>query len=130
MKNSFFKNYFNDFRLHLEDNSYNYSNLETIANIFKNTASKGNKIIFLGNGGSAAMASHVTVDMTKNANVRAINFNEADLITCLSNDYGHDRWMSSALEMYFDKGDVVVLISTSGESQNILNAAKWCIKKK
>ena len=52
------------------------------------------------------------------------------MITCLSNDYGHENWMKSALELYCDKGDIVVLISTSGKSENILNAAKWCIKNK
>ena len=84
----------------------------------------------MGNGGSAAMSSHVSVDLTKNAKVRAINFNESDLITCLSNDYGHENWMKSALELYCDKGDVVVLISTSGESKNIVNAARWCLKNR
>ena len=42
----------------------------------------GNKVIFAGNGSSAAMAGHCAVDLTKNAGIRAINFNEADLITC------------------------------------------------
>ena len=48
----------------------------------------GGKVIIAGNGGSAAMASHVAVDFTKAAGVRAINFNEADLITCFADDYG------------------------------------------
>lgn len=85
----------------------------------------GKKIIFAGNGGSAAMASHCAVDFTKNANVRAINFNESDLITCLSNDYGYENWVSSAIEMYADKGDHVVLFSSSGNSKNMVNAAKF-----
>ena len=51
----------------------------------------GNKVIIAGNGGSAAMASHVSVDFTKQGGVRTINFNEADLITCFANDYGYDK---------------------------------------
>ena len=130
MKKFFFKKYFDEFKFHLTSGNEINSKLDLIANLFKKTHKKKKKIIFMGNGGSAAMSSHVAVDLTKNSKIRAINFNEADLITCLSNDYGHDNWMKSALELYCDKGDVVVLISTSGESKNIVNAAKWCLKNK
>ena len=99
---------------------------ESIKNIKRN---KG-KIIIFGNGGSAATASHFSVDLTKNAKIRAINFNEADLITCLSNDYGHDNWVKKAIEFYIDKNDLVILISTSGNSKNVINAAKFLKKKK
>jgi len=78
----------------------------------------------VGNGGSAAIASHVAVDLTKAARVRAINFNEADLITCLGNDYGYENWMAKALEFYSDPGDVAVIISSSGQSQNVVTGAK------
>ena len=84
----------------------------------------GKKIILVGNGGSAAMASHVAVDFTKAAGIRAINFNEADLITCFANDYGYERWVEKALEAYSDPGDLVILISSSGKSPNMLNGAK------
>ena len=89
-----------------------------------NTNKQMKKIIFAGNGGSAAMASHCAVDLTKNAGVRAINFNEADLITCFANDFGYDKWVEKAIEFYSDNGDVVVLISSSGNSMNMVNAAK------
>jgi len=89
---------------------------------------QGGRVIFVGNGGSAAIASHVTVDLTKNSGLRAINFNEADLITCFANDYGYEQWVVKALEFYAQKGDVVVLISSSGSSPNIVNAADYCQK--
>ena len=82
------------------------------------------KIIIVGNGGSAAMASHVAVDFTKAAGIRAINFNEADLITCFANDYGYEHWVGKAIEFYADSGDLVFLISSSGKSQNMLNGAE------
>ena len=84
---------------------------------------KSKKIIFCGNGGSAAMASHCSVDLTKNAGIRAINFNEADLITCFANDFGYERWVEKAIDFYGNPGDVLVLISSSGNSMNIVNAA-------
>ena len=56
----------------------------------------GRKVIIAGNGGSAAMASHVAVDFTKQGGIRTINFNEADLITCFANDYGYEHWIAKA----------------------------------
>tara|TARA_B100000315_G_scaffold180758_1_gene169577 strand:+ start:24 stop:485 length:462 start_codon:yes stop_codon:yes gene_type:complete len=85
---------------------------------------KRKKIIFAGNGGSAAMASHCSVDLTKNSGIRAINFNEADLITCFANDYGYDDWVAKAVQSYGDKGDSIVLVSSSGNSMNMVQAAK------
>ena len=76
------------------------------------------------------MASHFSVDMTKIGQIRTVNFNESDLITCFANDYGYENWVSKAISFYFDKGDIVVLISSSGESQNMINAAKLVKKKK
>lgn len=89
---------------------------------------RGNKSIVAGNGGSAAMASHVAVDFTKQAGIRTVNFNEADLITCFANDYGYENWVSRAIEFYGDKGDVAILISSSGNSVNMVNAANTAKK--
>jgi D-sedoheptulose 7-phosphate isomerase len=85
---------------------------------------RGNKVIIAGNGGSAAMASHVSVDFTKQGNVRTINFNEADLITCFTNDYGFEQWVARALDVYADHGDLAIFISSSGKSVNMINAAQ------
>jgi len=98
--------------------------LEQAATIVRDGQQTGRKVIIVGNGGSAAIASHVAVDFTKVAKIRAINFNEADLITCFANDYGYDQWVAMALEAYADKGDVAILISSSGKSPNIVNGAK------
>ena len=76
------------------------------------------------------MSSHVSVDLTKQCGIRAINFNEADLITCYANDYGHDNWMKEAIKSYHDKNDLVILISSSGNSKNHLVAGKFCKQKK
>ena len=60
------------------------------------------KIMIFGNGGSAAIASHVSVDLTKNAKIRCVNYNEADLITCFANDYGYENWVKQALKFLND----------------------------
>ena len=90
----------------------------------------GKKIMIFGNGGSAAIASHVSVDLTKNAKIRSLNFNEADLITCFSNDFGYERWIEKAIDFYSEKEDSLILISSSGKSENMLNACKAARNKK
>ena len=82
------------------------------------------KVIIAGNGGSAAIASHVSVDFTKQGKIRTVNFNEPDLITCFANDFGYANWLAKCIEFYSDSGDHVILISSSGKSSNIINAAK------
>lgn len=96
----------------------------------KKIKNKNKKVILVGNGGSAAMASHVSVDLTKQCGIRAINFNEADLITCFANDYGHDNWMMEAIKKFKDKGDLIILISSSGNSKNHIVAGNYCKKNK
>ena len=122
----FINDYFKEFQKLTTCNLEISDRLQVIKGLFESTHKSGNKIIFVGNGGSAAMASHCAVDLSKNAGIRSINFNEADLITCLANDRGFENWVTEALMLYADKGDVVVLISSSGKSDNMINAAKYC----
>ncbi len=81
------------------------------------------KVLVAGNGGSAAIADHCAVDFTKNAGVRTISFAGAPWVSCLANDYGYADWVARSLEMHADVGDVVILISSSGASENMLRAA-------
>lgn len=116
-------NFFSDYFLTIANSVADVDGhlLDQAAKSIQQSKLNGGKIIFVGNGGSAAMASHLSVDLTKAANIRAINFNEADLITCFANDYGYEHWVARALEAYADQHDVVVLISSSGKSPNIIN---------
>lgn len=115
----FFGSYFSSIARAISDVDVDL--LTKAAEMIKKANINGGKTIFVGNGGSAAMASHLSVDLTKAAGIRAINFNEADLLTCFANDYGYENWVARALEAYADKNDVVVLISSSGKSPNIIN---------
>ena len=99
--------------------------LVRLKKLFMDVRSNDRKVIIVGNGGSAAIASHCSVDLTKVARVRSMNFNEADLITCFANDYGYERWVEKALEFYAAPGDVVILISSSGKSPNLVRAAEY-----
>jgi D-sedoheptulose 7-phosphate isomerase len=114
----YFKGYFHDINKCL--NYVDFYKLGKVAG----EINRAKKIILVGNGGSASICSHVVVDLTKAAKIRAVNFNEASLLTCFANDYGYENWVDKALDFYADTGDLVILISSSGESENMINAAK------
>ena len=123
-------NFFEDFYnlINIKANNIDFNKLVEMANLISNTKLNSGKIIIIGNGGSAAIASHVAIDLTKAANIRSINFNEASLLTCLSNDYGYESWVEKALDYYADNNDMVILISSSGQSKNIINGAKKALE--
>jgi D-sedoheptulose 7-phosphate isomerase len=123
--NKYFKKYVNLLNFSKND----LSKILLVKNLFEKIKKNNKKILIFGNGGSSAIASHFSVDITKNAKIRCVNFNEADLITCFSNDYGYENWIKKSLEYYHDEGDVLILISSSGKSRNIINAAKYAVKK-
>ena len=118
----FCKEYLNRYQKSLLENDVSNSMI-AMKKLLLQTRDKGKKVLIAGNGGSAAMASHVSVDLTKQAGIRTVNFNEADLITCFANDYGYENWLAKAIEFYGDKGDVAILISSSGKSPNMINAS-------
>lgn len=84
----------------------------------------GNKLIFVGNGGSAAIASHMATDYSKNGDIRSLALNDSSMLTCLGNDLGYDRVFAKQIELHARPEDLVIAISSSGRSLNILNAVK------
>jgi D-sedoheptulose 7-phosphate isomerase len=116
-----YESYFDEIRSRLND--ADPDQLKALCSMLLRTKEAGRKVIVAGNGGSAAIASHVAIDLTKVTNIRTVNFNEASLITCFANDYGYEHWLARAIEAYADDGDVVVLVSSSGRSPNVVNAA-------
>jgi D-sedoheptulose 7-phosphate isomerase len=103
--------------------------LEAAYQLVRKSASGGGKALIVGNGGSAAIASHIAEDFMKNGGVKTLAFNDAPLLTCLANDIGVERMFEFPVSMFGEKGDVLIAISSSGKSPNILNAAKMGLKK-
>ncbi|MGO9681710.1 MAG: SIS domain-containing protein [Beijerinckiaceae bacterium] len=85
---------------------------------------RGNKLIFVGNGGSASIASHMATDYSKNGGVRSLALNDSSMLTCLGNDLGYEQVFAKQIELHARPQDVVIAISSSGRSANILNAVK------
>lgn len=82
----------------------------------------GRKIMFVGNGGSAGIASHLAIDYSKNGELRSLAFNDAAALTCLGNDLGYENVFAKQVDLHAHDGDVLVAISSSGQSPNILRA--------
>ena len=98
--------------------------------MIKAIAGTPNKLMFIGNGGSAGIAGHMAIDFTKNGGVRSVTFNDASSLTCLGNDLGYEQVFSKQVEMQGLPGDILIAISSSGESKNILNAVTAARKMK
>ena len=125
----FAENYYNNlfnFASSIRVTSKNSENLtfpvgiEIVCSLIISQIRAGKKIIFIGNGGSAAIASHMAVDFWKNGGMRAISFNDGTLLTCLGNDYGYKHVFEKPIEMFAESGDILIAISSSGRSENIL----------
>jgi D-sedoheptulose 7-phosphate isomerase len=82
----------------------------------------GGQLYLIGNGGSAGMASHMAADACKNGHLRAMAFNDVALLTATSNDLAYDQVFSLPLERLARRGDLVIAISSSGNSPNIIRA--------
>lgn len=92
-------------------------------------AASGGKLLFIGNGASASMASHMATDFWKNAGIRALAFNDSSLLTCISNDYGYKHVFEKPIEMFAEKEDILMAISSSGQSENIIRGTVAARKK-
>ena len=95
-----------------------------------NLAAANRKLLFIGNGASASISSHIATDFWKNGGIKAVAFNDSSLLTCISNDYGYEHVFEKPIDMFADKDDVLMAISSSGQSENILRAASTAKKKR
>lgn len=92
--------------------------------LIQGQSARGKKIIFIGNGGSSSIASHQATDFLKNGGIKAIAFTDPSLLTCISNDLGYPRVFEVPIKMLAEGEDVLVAISSSGRSENILRGVE------
>jgi D-sedoheptulose 7-phosphate isomerase len=85
---------------------------------------RGSKIMFIGNGGSMGIATHMAVDFSKAGGMRATAFGDGAVLTCLGNDIGYENVFARQIEWHGCAGDVLIAISSSGKSPNILNGVQ------
>ena len=125
-----YKNYFIKYSKSISNllDEVDHALINQSVELIKKKIASNNTIFIVGNGGSSSIASHVSVDFIKSANIKSSTFNNANLITCYANDYGYENWVKEAIKTYCDVKDLLILISSSGCSKNIVNAAKHCKK--
>lgn len=86
-----------------------------------------NKIYFFGNGASAAFANHMALDFSKNGKILSRSLSDSAFLTALSNDYSFEEAMVEYLKIEgVSENDLVITISSSGNSQNVLNVLEFC----
>ena len=91
---------------------------------------KDARIYIFGNGGSSAFSSHVMVDYMKVMGAKVVSATDAAYLTCFANDFGYDEVYRKFLEYHVTTQDLAILISSSGNSKNIINAATYCDENK
>ena len=91
--------------------------------------SNNSKVILFGNGASNTIADHASIDFTNLIGLKCISLNSSGLLTAFSNDFGYDRVLERYLYFNLDKNDLLVLISSSGESPNVINGATFANEK-
>ena len=121
--------YFDKFVKILNQSQYQKKKIIDLFVLLKNINSK-NTIHVFGNGGSASIASHFSMDLTNNTKIKSVCYNDPSIITCYSNDFGYENWISRVIQKYGKKGDFLILISSSGKSKNMIKGLDEARKKK
>lgn len=103
--------------------------IQLLIQVFTEHKRKQSRLFFFGNGGSSAIASHMTADFMKNGGMKTYSLYDHSVTTCMGNDYGYEYIFSKPLEFLGNKGDLLVAVSSSGNSQNIVNALDVAEKK-
>lgn len=100
------------------------SGVDTVVELLFRCRQQGKKVMWVGNGGSAAIAAHSAIDYWRTGSIKAMSFNEGPLLTCIGNDFGYASVFEKPLQLFADKGDILVAISSSGQSENIIKAVE------
>ena len=104
--------------------------ISLLVDMFTVHKEKQKQLFFIGNGGSSAIASHMTADFMKNGGMITYSLYDNAVTTCMGNDYGYEYIFSKPMEFLVREGDLVVAISSSGKSHNIINAIEIAKTKK
>ena len=129
MESIFFEKYFSSLAKLINKQKDVIKKLKQTSQILIDIKKNNKKVFIFGNGGSSAIASHIALDLSNIAKIKTFNFNDASLITCFSNDFGYENWMKKTIDIYGEKNDILLVISSSGESKNIIKACLSAKKK-
>lgn len=103
---------------------------EKIKQLLSEILNLGSSVWWVGNGGSAAVCSHLSQDMMNKLGIKSLFLNDTSLMSCMANDFGYENVYARPLTLNVSENDLLIAISSSGNSKNILNAVNVCKKKK
>ncbi len=95
-----------------------------VMHLLKTSMASKQSVFWVGNGGSASICAHLSQDMMNKLNIKSLYFGETSLLTCMANDFGYEQVYAKPLKQFVQKDDLLIAISSSGNSDNILNSVK------
>lgn len=98
--------------------------LAFIGEMLKEQRRNQGRLLIFGNGAASSIAGHAALDFTKQGKLRSLCFHDPALLTAFSNDFGYDKVYAEIISHYYEPSDIVIFISVSGESPNIIEALK------
>ena len=118
------KKYFEKYDI-LINEAENINKLKEIYQLLAEAKKHEKRVFFAGNGASSAISSHAALDFTKQGKLTAYTASDPALISAYSNDYGYSNALLEIFRSYREPDDLLVLTSTSGNSENIVNLANY-----
>ena len=84
----------------------------------------GGRLLIFGNGAASSIAGHAALDFTKQGELRSLCFHDPALLTAFANDFGYENAYAEIISHYYEETDIVIFVSVSGESPNIVQGLK------
>jgi D-sedoheptulose 7-phosphate isomerase len=110
-------------------NEISETGFNQIIELFRELKKNNGTVYLVGNGGSSGIISHVSIDLINACKIKAHPITDNSILTCLANDYGYEKVFSEALSTLITKNDILIAVSSSGGSQNIINAVNTANSK-
>jgi D-sedoheptulose 7-phosphate isomerase len=115
-------------RVNLKNCSFK-KGLAKTGELLQSAISNQTSVFWVGNGGSSAICSHLSQDVMNKLGIKSLYLGDSSLMTCMANDYGYEQVYSKPMELFVNKNDILIAISSSGNSDNILSCVKLANKR-
>jgi D-sedoheptulose 7-phosphate isomerase len=99
-------------------------NLAFIGEMLEEQRENRGRLLIFGNGAASSIAGHAALDFTKQGKLRSLCFHDPALLTAFANDFGYEKAYAEIISHYYEPSDIVIFVSVSGESPNIIEALK------
>jgi D-sedoheptulose 7-phosphate isomerase len=98
--------------------------LSVVGKILEEQRESGGRLLIFGNGAASSIAGHAALDFTKQGKIKSLCFHDPALLTAFANDFGYEKAYAQIISHYYEPSDIVIFVSVSGESSNIIEGLK------